>query len=47
MVKAYDFESEEICVHVRFPVGDFFFFYDDDGGQERRTAAQASAKRER
>ena len=46
MVKAMDFESEGICVRVRYPArANFFFFM--MMMVEQRAAAQASTKRER
>ena len=50
MVRAMDFESEVVYVHVRFTaraIFFFFFFLLMMMVVERRTAAQASAKRER
>ena len=48
MDKAIDFESEKVCVHVRFPEWAIFFFMMMMMMMlERRAAAQASAKRER
>ena len=42
-----DFESEGVCVLVRFPArAIFFFFFMMTMMLERRAAAQASAKRE-
>ena len=47
MVRAMDFESEVVYVHVRFTARAIFFFLLMMMVVERRTAAQASAKRER
>ena len=51
MVKAMDFESEEDCVHVRFPAWTivffslfFLFFNDDDGGATRSGAGERKAR---
>ena len=43
VVKAMDFESEGVCVHVRFPARTIFFifiFYNDDGGETRYGAGE-------
>ena len=46
MDKALDFESEEVCVRVRFPAPAifFFFFYDDDCGATRSGAGEREAR---
>ena len=46
MVKAMDFKSEGVCVHVLFPVWAIYlfdFFYDDDGGATRSSAGERKA----
>ena len=45
MDKAMDFESERICVHVRFPEWAIFFFHDDDGGATRSGAGKRERQR--
>ena len=42
-----DFESEGVCVHVRFSAGAIFYIFFMMMMVERRAAAQVSAKRER
>ena len=44
VVKAMDFESEGVCLHVRFPARAIFFFM-MMMMMERRAAVQASVKR--
>ena len=41
MDKAMDFESEGVCVHVRFPAwATFLLFYEDNGGATRSGAGE-------
>ena len=48
MVKAMDFESKGVCVHVRFPawavINVLFLFYDDDGRATRSGAGEREAR---